>query len=576
VSRLARTLPWTALLALAAGLCLQRILSADYWWLLRTGRLIAETGSVPHADVFTWTVPGASWVDIHWLFQLGLWGIFQLGGHEGVVLAKLAAVALTLALLAPIGHRPGRAFVGAGALGLLLLASCERLMPRPEIASWVLLAAVLNLLDRFERRGDAWIWAIVPIQLLWANLHGLFALGIALCGIHLLAELALPLGDASLRIRWPRVRVLAGVTALSCLAVLVNPNGLDGALYPIQQLMMVSDAASRDFFGRAVIELQPTLGSLGGGPLLAFAALAALSGAALAANWRSAPPADLLQWAAFLYLGLGARRNVPIFAIVAAPLLVRHANLWLDRRALSPRLAAAATVAVSALLALLAADASLGGLYERMSMIRTPGLGVDWWNYPVAAADRLERHPPRGPVAHHMMHGGYLMWRLHPRVPVMIDGRLEVFGPERFEELLFDSPARFRALDARYGFGAVVQPLGTPGAEKLFARWTRSPDWRLVAVDDAAALFVRVRPGEPAALPPLDLDAPDLFPPLDGSQPRRDQLLLRWRTIFLSAVGRNDLALQVWEQAVRLFPELGNGDAVRKMLEARTGREAGA
>ena len=44
MSRLARALPWTALLALAVGLCLQRILSADYWWLLRTGRLIAETG----------------------------------------------------------------------------------------------------------------------------------------------------------------------------------------------------------------------------------------------------------------------------------------------------------------------------------------------------------------------------------------------------------------------------------------------------------------------------------------------------------------------------------------------------
>jgi hypothetical protein len=576
VSRLARALPWTALLALAAGLCLQRILSADYWWLLRTGQLIADTGRVPHADVYTWTVPGASWVDIHWLFQLGLWGIFRLGGHEGVVLAKLAAVALVLALLAPIGHRPGRAFVGAGALGLLLLASCERFMPRPEIASWVLLAAALNLFDRFERRGDAWIWAIVPLQLLWANLHGLFALGLALCGIHLLGELALPLGDAGQRIRWPRVRVLAGVTALSCLATLANPNGLDGALYPIQQLLMVSDAESRGLFGRIIIELQPTLGSLGGGPLLALVALVALSGAALMSNWRNAPPADLLQWVAFLYLALGARRNVPIFAIVAAPLLVRHGNLWLDRRALSPRLAARATFAVSALLVLLAAGAASGGLYERMSMIRKPGLGVDWWNYPVAAADRLERDPPRGPLAHNMIQGGYLIWRLYPRVPVMFDGRLEIFGPQLFETLLFDSPAQFRALDARYGFGAVVQPLGTPGAEELFAFWTRSPEWRLVAVDDAAALFVRVRPGDPSAPPALDLDAPGLFPPIDGSRPRRDQLLLAWRTVFLASVGRSDLALRVWHRAVRLFPELQGHDEVRNMLEARLGRGTGA
>ncbi len=38
-------------------------------------------------------------------------------------------------------------------------------------------------------------------------------------------------------------------------------------------------------------------------------------------------------------------------------------------------------------------------------------------------------------------------------------------------------------------------------------------NWKLVLVDDAAALFVRVRPGEATPEPEVDLDAPDLFPP---------------------------------------------------------------
>lgn len=564
MSRLARALPWVALLAMAAALCLQLISTWDYWWMLRTGRLIAETGSVPRFDVYTWTAPGARWVDIHWLYQLALWGVFRIGGHEGVVLVHFALVAAVLALLAPIGRRPGRAFVSVGALALLLLASCGRFMPRPELASWVLLAAVVSLLDRFERRGDAWIWAVVPLQALWVNLHGLFALGIALVSMHLLGELARPLGHAARRMRWGRVRGLAGVTACSTLAALANPNGLDGALYPLQQLRMVSAVGSRGFFGQSVIELQPTFGSLHPVLLMCFLALAGLSAVALASRWRDFPVTDLLQWAAFLYLAIGAQRNVPLFAIVAAPMLVRYANEWLDARPPSPRRSNRLGVLLSTVLLVVAADAARGGFYPRLEMTRTPGLGIDWWRYPVAAADRLAAAPPSGPLAHSMLHGGYLIWRLYPDVPVMLDGRLEVFGPQRFAALRFDSPRSFEALDARFHFGAVVQMHNDPAARSLFEYWKLHPEWRLAAVDDCAALFVRVRPGEASPYPEIDLDAPDLFPPIDGSHRRRDEFRFLYRAIFLTAMDRPDLAAEVWDRALELFPDIEGRKVVRR------------
>ena len=117
---LASALPWLLLFAPAAALALQRIQSADYWWLLRTGQLIAETGSVPKVDGYTFTVAGERWIDIHWLFQLGLWGLFSLGGHAAIVLGKLALIAAVLVLLAPIGYRSQRPFVSIAALALLL------------------------------------------------------------------------------------------------------------------------------------------------------------------------------------------------------------------------------------------------------------------------------------------------------------------------------------------------------------------------------------------------------------------------------------------------------------------------
>jgi hypothetical protein len=553
------------LLALAAGLTLQRIQSADYWWHLRTGQLIAETGAVPKADPYTFTVAGSPWVDIHWLFQLGLWRLYGLGGHVAVSYGRLALVGLVLALLAPIGFRRERAWLTAFALGLVLLVASDRFMPRPELASFVLLAALLLLFDRFERTGDAWVYAVLPLQLLWVNVHGLFAVGVAVCAIHLAGELALPLGQVGARPRWNRVRRLAAVTALAAACSFANPNGVDGALYPLQQLGMVGSADTRGFFGTFNYELKPPLVALPGLHLALFALLAALSAAALGLNWRRVRPADLLLWVAFFYLAMGASRNVALFALVAAPLLARNANEVLDARGLSPGASRRCSVAVALALGLLAVDAASARLDARLGRWRTPGVGADLRFLPVGAVAWIEEHRPRGPIAHHMRDGGYLIWRLYPEYRAMSDGRLEVFGPERFRDLVFDTPERLAALDRQHHFGAVIARHDVGGAHAVLAALHAQPEFRLVQVDDVAALYVRAAPGAPEPRE-LDLDAPGLFPPL-GSGPRAvDEARLRLRAAFYVTAGRPDLALETWEAGLRLFPGLRGGDEVRALL----------
>ena len=122
---------WLSLLALAAALSLQKIYSFDYWWHLRPGALIAETGSVPKLDPYTFTMAGARWIDIHWLFQLGLHAIHALAGHAGVVGAKLVLVVALVALLATIGGRRARPAVGVVAIAPLFTLRRMRHMDVP-------------------------------------------------------------------------------------------------------------------------------------------------------------------------------------------------------------------------------------------------------------------------------------------------------------------------------------------------------------------------------------------------------------------------------------------------------------
>jgi hypothetical protein len=567
-----------ALVALAVAMGCQKIRDFDYWWHLRSGQLIVETRAIPKVDPYTYTVEGRRWVDIHWLFQLGLHGVYSLSGHVGVGLAKTACVAALVGILATIGWRRERAWLSGLILGLAVAVAADRFTPRPELPSFLLLAALLVLLARFERRPDAWLWAAVPIQLLWVNVHGLFAIGLAVLAIHLGAELVHPLVRPGERLRPERIRWLAAVTLVASLASFANPNGLDGALYPLQQLGMIGPPEERGVFGSIIAELIPPLAEQHGAtrPALAlFAALATLSFLAMALNWRRTPAADPLLWVAFAWLALGAQRNMALFAVVAAPLCVRNLGSFLDAHPLPARVARGSGALAVAVLLALAVDVARGSFFDRLGSFREPGLGPLEALYPVGAVDWIARERPQGPICHHMADGGYLAWRLYPDYRVMTDGRLEVYGPERFLELQVSDTERFRALDGEYHFGAVLIHYSLFPAETLLHWLYLNPNWRLVHVDDVAALFVRARPdgSGPTA---LDVDADGLFPPLDDPPGARDRVRRLARTNFYMVLRRWERARALWEETLARYPELPQGRIVQATLLEKTGFPAAA
>jgi hypothetical protein len=562
-----------SLLALAATLSLQKIYSFDYWWHLRTGALIAETGSVPKLDPYTFTVAGARWIDIHWLFQLGLHAIHSLAGHAAVVGAKLVLVFALVGLLATIGGRRARPEISVVAIALVLLITADRFAPRPELPSFVLLAAVLAVLDHqlgelgaagFGRsppwRGAATIAAIIAIQLLWVNLHGLFALGIAVCAICLIAELLGILRGQ--RPSAPRVRWLAAATALSAVASLANPNFTDGALYPLRQLAMIGSAAGREVFAPLSAELRSPLDPGASPDPLAIAllvALGALSLCAMALNWRRLRAADPLLFGAFLYLALSAQRNAPLFAITAAAVLLRNLNAFLDARpgrlAPHPALRTAGTALLCLVLVGLAVEGARGRLLPRLGSYREPGFGVLDVVHPVGAAEWIARERPPGPIAHYHRDGGYLIWRLHPDYRVMLDGRLEVFGPGRMKALRIVGPERFVALDRQYGFGVALLSY-TRLARDLIPWLLRQPEWRLVYVDEVASVFVRVPEGQPSPYAEIDVDAPDLFAPLEGQRGVSDFRRRHGRAKFYLAADREQRGLAIWQKLAEDYPDL--------------------
>ena len=64
----------------------QALGDGDTWSHVATGEWIIAHGAAPHADPFSFSMPGAPWTAHEWLSELMLALAFRFGGWSGVVL----------------------------------------------------------------------------------------------------------------------------------------------------------------------------------------------------------------------------------------------------------------------------------------------------------------------------------------------------------------------------------------------------------------------------------------------------------------------------------------------------------
>ncbi len=237
-------------LALAFLLGIFPLKDTDYYWHLRTGDLIRQTGQVPRVDFYTFTRQGTPWIDLHWIFQVGISWVNKHGGVPALTLAKAVITCLALFLLITTRRRswPVWTMILAWLPALLVLSG--RMYVRPETLSLLYLAIYLAVVFRWDR-FPALAWLLPLVQMAWVNSHGLFVLGPVVL-VFALVDAALRRGAlATVNIRWWQTVVPACVaTGLACL---INPYGLRGAIYPLE----LARTMSNPIFSHNIAELTP-------------------------------------------------------------------------------------------------------------------------------------------------------------------------------------------------------------------------------------------------------------------------------------------------------------------------------
>jgi hypothetical protein len=471
------------------GALLANLPSVDLAYHLRAGGMALDSGTIPTHDTFTFTAAGAPWLNQQWGAQLILAAVYRVGGWTGLVVLRAVLVGLLFTVVLAICLRAGLSRRVAAWLTLAaFLVSAVALALRPQLFGMLLFAIVVYLVvDR--RVHPNRLWLVVPIVVIWANLHGSFFLGPLVVGLAWIADV---------HDRVPGARGTVAIALVAALAASLNPSGAAVWLY-------AAGVTTNPLISARITEWQPTSVLSVSGILFFGSALVVAGIAAHGARRGRRVPWPALVWlAVFFGIGIYATRGVawwPIAAVaVIAPILASDgaavpgaapapARGTPGRRELPrrPNLAIAGALVLGAIALLPLWRPLDAGLAAPMGVVGFAPSGISGALRTTATpGDRLLNPQPWG------------SWfeLAFPQLPVAIDSRIEVF-PARvwddYETVSTAGPGWATILD---GWG-VTMIVATPSQDAaLVGALSADRGWRRAYSDADGLLFVRSdRPG---------------------------------------------------------------------------------
>jgi hypothetical protein len=568
VNRLARVALLAALAWVTASFLVQELYSFDVWWHIAIGRDILDRLAISRVDRYSVAGLGLPYHDSHWLFQLLLAVSHRAFGLAGAQLVQIGLWSGALTLT----YRTARGWAETGtsaALTFLAAMACvERFLPRPEIVTVVMVASFYLILANRDGSLRARLGILVVLQIIWVNSHGLFLIGPGMVGAYVVEAAWTSWG--SKRGDWRAALATLGAVLL---ATLVTPYGVSAWTYAALILTEASAAGIVSSLG----EMSPTFGEAArSSPAFwfFFALLALVVGAAshaLASRRRLSLARSLIVLAMLLAAVMG-RRNIVLFAVVAAPFLAEVLAPVLNpfgRRSVTR---------VALVLAMLAWSwmPLSGRFYLNLELPTRFGFGVTPSFFPHDLPKFLAQIDFQGNVLNSNTLGGFLTYHRYPHNLPLTDGRWEVYGPERIETVLTSTRAAgvWRDVVRAYELRGILLAHTSLEAKALLPDLARDASWRLVYVDHAASFWMPGAtleapaardPREALSTPPARFDhAVILASFYDGIGAKRLRvealeraLEFSWRTqILLEQLGPLQLGLEDFGGAERTYRQL--------------------
>jgi hypothetical protein len=379
----------------------------DFWWHLRSGQLILQNGGLLHTDPFTYTVSSHVWTMHEWLTEVVFAELYRLGGLGAIV--AVVSVVSWLGVLCIFARarldRPGP-FVLGGGMVLAVVAGYPIWGPRAQMLTFAFACLTLLLAEHHLRRGGRLALVLLPMFLLWGNLHSGFLIGLGFLTVIVVAEVVAHLLHLEGRAPADRVRRLALLLVGSLVVCAINLNGPSIILYPFgtlgsaAQQSLILEWHSPDFHDWSV--------RVFGTMLLSLTAL-------IVAN-RSIRLRDAALVLVTVVLSLQSVRHIALFVAASTPVWINQADMLVARRRSRPRRRQNLPPVGMRVVSWLALCGVVLGVYIGSRLLPSMQTREDSLFYaqdfPVCAARWLAADPLPLHIFNQYGEGGYLAYRL--------------------------------------------------------------------------------------------------------------------------------------------------------------------
>lgn len=279
-----------------------------------------------------------------------------------------------------------------------------------------------------------------------------------------------------------RLCIVLGFCVIACF---LNPNFVDGALYPLRVF---------NNYGYTIEENQTIflLESLGFqkasvGYLKVAAALLFLF---LILNFRKARVIDWLLAIIFTYAAFVAVRNLPLFVFATfIPFAKNIYDLTYNTATRVVRLYPFVKMLLVTIILFL-----FGWQTFVLAEKNQIGFGV------ASGAERgvefFQENSLRGPIFNNFDIGSYLLYRLYPKEKVFIDGRPESYPADFIKNTYIpmqEDLEQFKKIDKKYNFQTIffTHTDMTPWAQNFLREIVKQKGWRAVYLDETSIILLK-------------------------------------------------------------------------------------
>jgi len=375
------------------------ILDPDFGWHLREGGLILQNG-IQRTDPFSYTMPSYQYIDHEWLTNVFISIFYKLGGIYllDFIFAIIAIFSLFISIPAKYKNYSLIAVILSGSVLIQFFAN------RPQVITWFFLALLLKLIFN-ENLWKKWKYFVPLIFILWANLHGGFAIGIAIIFLFLILQILI-------KRKFSLENFL--ILLLSALSTFVTPYG---PLIWKEVWMSISDSSLR----WSISEWLPGIFY----PDLAMLVLICLSSSLIIMYRVKLKKEEILIYVFLLFMAMSSIRHIPLFAIATIPIAAKVFYFFAQdvdkNKANLIRFSKVKKFLAISVFAIFIYEASSGALFAKN------------YQYPSGAVVFLKTQRINGNIMSVYNWGGYLIWKL-PEKKVFVDGRMPSWRRESAPE----------------------------------------------------------------------------------------------------------------------------------------------